>query len=661
MSDRYALIIANSRFDDPKLERLKTPARDAESFAKVLADPAIGGFTVSRLIDAKESDVRRSIGRLFYQRKRDDLLLFYYSGHGIRDEHGDLYLATRDTEMEIASATALSADFVRDQMDKSGSQRKVVILDSCHSGAFAKGGLGDSVGTQAALAGNGYGRVILTASDALELAWEGDEWLGEDRASVFTNFLVEGLQTGKADLDGDGKISLDELYRYVYDQIMRSGRAKQTPHKWAEKIEGQILIAHSPVVRAVKLPAALTQAIESPLAGIRKGAVEELARFMNGSHPGLALASRQKLEKLANDDSRSVSNAAQQALGESTKKKEGVKQIKAPSTSRKRTELPKTKLRKSPQLGKAFVDWFKRVPLWAKGLASLAVLLALVVSLVLSGMKDIQLFSSPTSTPLDLPTNVSLGDTWIRPADNAEMVYVPAGTFEMGSSEDDSNAYDDEKPQHTVTLDTFWIDKHEVTNAQYAAFLNEEGNQEEGGTTWLELERDYCLIEEVDGQFQPKEGYANHPVVEVSWYGARAYAEWVGGRLPTEAEWEYAARGPEGNIYPWGDQEPTCQLAQFYGCDGDTITVGSLPDGASWAGALDMDGNVWEWVGDWYGEDYYSRSPDENPTGPDSGDFRVGRGGAFDDSARYVRCAYRGRYLPYSWVNGRGFRVVASP
>jgi serine/threonine-protein kinase len=273
------------------------------------------------------------------------------------------------------------------------------------------------------------------------------------------------------------------------------------------------------------------------------------------------------------------------------------------------------------------------------------------------------------------------------------MVYVPAGEFEMGSSEDqfqeivdqcvdDGNDrencegwYEVEKPQHAVALDAFWIDKYEVTNAQYAAFLNDQGNQEEGGTTWLELESEHSLIEEDDGRFQPKKGYGDHPVVEVSWYGARAYAAWVGARLPTEAEWEYAARGPDSLVYPWGN-EFDCTRGNFddettyddyvvpggEGCDGfvETAPVGSFPGGESWVGALDMAGNVWEWVADWYAEDFYSRSPDANPTGPTSGVSRVVRGGSWIDLHRRARCASRYWSHPHGRSNHHGFRVVVS-
>jgi formylglycine-generating enzyme required for sulfatase activity len=266
---------------------------------------------------------------------------------------------------------------------------------------------------------------------------------------------------------------------------------------------------------------------------------------------------------------------------------------------------------------------------------------------------------SPTSTSIStspstpIPTlALSIGDVLTRTQDGARMVGVPAGTFEMGSPEGD----EDEQPVHDVTLDGFWLDQTEMTNAQFAAFLNEEGNQEEGDVTWLDVEDEDCLIEQSGGEFQPKRGYADHPVIEVSWYGARAYCEWAGGRLPTEAEWEYAARGSEGHIYPWGDEDPTCDLAQYVSCSGRTVPVGSFPDGASWCDALDMSGNVWEWVADWYGD--YSSEAQANPTGPETGENRVLRGGSWDYSPNFLRGAHRGWAPPDYRFNYGGFRCA---
>jgi formylglycine-generating enzyme required for sulfatase activity len=236
----------------------------------------------------------------------------------------------------------------------------------------------------------------------------------------------------------------------------------------------------------------------------------------------------------------------------------------------------------------------------------------------------------------------SAGDTWTRPADSAVMVYVPAGEFLMGSTENDPDARDEEKPVHTVDLDAFWIDKTEVTNAQYRKCV-EAGACEEPGCG---------NRNDVIGPSQP--------VVCVSWDDAQAYASWVGGRLPTEAEWEKAARGTDGRTYPWGDSAPDCNRANYSDCGRAIADVGSYPEGASPYGVLDMAGNAWEWVADWYAEDYYSRSPARNPQGPDSGDRRVQRGGSFDWGQARVRCAYRIGSLPAYSNWDLGFRVVAA-
>jgi serine/threonine-protein kinase len=220
----------------------------------------------------------------------------------------------------------------------------------------------------------------------------------------------------------------------------------------------------------------------------------------------------------------------------------------------------------------------------------------------------------------------SAGDTWTRPADGTVMVYVPAGEFEMGS--EDGN--DQEHPVHTVALDAFWIDQTEVTNDQFRSCV-EEGVCD-GFWTCPPFE-------------DPDLG--EHPVVCISWEQAGIYCEWVGGRLPTEAEWEYAARGPEGHTYPWGEDDPTCDLAQWVRCQGETVPVGSLPAGASWCGALDMAGNTMEWVSDWYDETYYASSPAENPQGPSSGQLRAIRGGSWwQAEPGDLRSAYRAGYTP---------------
>ncbi len=256
------------------------------------------------------------------------------------------------------------------------------------------------------------------------------------------------------------------------------------------------------------------------------------------------------------------------------------------------------------------------------------------------------------------------------------MVLIPAGEFQMGSN----GGRGSERPVHTVHLDAFLIDKYEVTNAQYAEFLNAYGkNVDAAGHELLDIGSHHCLIEKGGNIYQPKAGYENHPVIMVSWYGAAAYAQFYEIRLPTEAEWEKAARGGlVGKRYPWGDNI-THDDANFYGTGGKdkwdrTSPVGSFaPNGY---GLYNMAGNVWEWCADEYDKEYYGKSSPKNPTGPGTPilfvdndfanvkDLRVLRGGAWIDDDNIisdgVRCADRNYYAPSYGDNVVGFRCVAA-
>jgi formylglycine-generating enzyme required for sulfatase activity len=234
------------------------------------------------------------------------------------------------------------------------------------------------------------------------------------------------------------------------------------------------------------------------------------------------------------------------------------------------------------------------------------------------------------------------GPRFLTPRPEIDWVDVPAGEFLMGSNpEVDPDASSDEMSQHPVYLDAFRISKYEITNAQYAQCVR---------ATVCEEPADVVYYEDTDS--------ATHPVVYVSWHDAKTFCTWVEGKLPSEAEWEYAARGPEGPIYPWGNDPPTCARAQFVECERRTVPVGSHPDGASWCGAEDMAGNVWEWVNDWYDRDYYDVSPDSNPPGPDGGDYKVLRGGSFFYFWYNVRVAYRNYYSPDYRSYDLGFRCA---
>jgi eukaryotic-like serine/threonine-protein kinase len=269
----------------------------------------------------------------------------------------------------------------------------------------------------------------------------------------------------------------------------------------------------------------------------------------------------------------------------------------------------------------------------------------------------------PTSTPTltETPTatatitmtptpTLEIGSTQISPKDGMVQVYVPAGEFLMGSDTvKESQSYSEELPQHTVYLDAFWIDRTEITNAQYASCVA-EGHCTLPGNTISSRHSSYY------GDVQ----YADYPVVYVNWNQSQAYCAWAGRRLSSEAEWEKAARGTDGRLYPWGNAAPDQNRLNYNSNKGDTTAVGSYIFGASPYGALNMAGNVWEWVNDWYSSTYYQNSPARNPLGPDSGTDRGLRGGSWNNSDRYIRTAQRYSNIPAYWYYDVGFRCAAS-
>lgn len=282
-----------------------------------------------------------------------------------------------------------------------------------------------------------------------------------------------------------------------------------------------------------------------------------------------------------------------------------------------------------------------------------------------------EIHPTPTAGP-------SLGDVWERTSDGMGMVYVPGGEFKMGSNYEGTayarklckeylgkkalaictaDNFGDESPAHTVTLSSYWIDQTEVTNEQYQKCV----------------QTGVCRLPENTGSHSRSTYYGNpdfayYPVIFVTREQASDYCNWTGGRLPTEAEWEYAARGPESWIFPWGNDFDGTRLNYCdVNCDAgpndpnvndgyaETAPVGSFPSGASWVGALDMAGNVREWVADWYGP--YTFDPQVNPAGPATGES-IPRGGSWLDLPSLIRSANRGGNVPGYNRNYYGFRCV---
>lgn len=247
-----------------------------------------------------------------------------------------------------------------------------------------------------------------------------------------------------------------------------------------------------------------------------------------------------------------------------------------------------------------------------------------------------------TVTPVIPP-----GTTRIAGKDGMQLAYVPPGVFWHGSDERDSQSRPAEKPMQAIYLDGFWIDQTEVTNGMYATCVREGG-----------CEAPAKASSQRNLLYYGQPAFNDYPVIHVSWNDAQRYCSWAGRRLPSEAEWEKAARGIDGRIYPWGNDPASGFLANYDNQIGDTTRVGSYPAGESPYGALDMAGNATEWVADWFDAQYYFTVRVINPTGPQTGEYRVQRGGSWLSQAYAIRSAHRLWNYPDSSFEGSGFRCA---
>ncbi len=271
---------------------------------------------------------------------------------------------------------------------------------------------------------------------------------------------------------------------------------------------------------------------------------------------------------------------------------------------------------------------------------------------------------APAAPPIVTPSRTRAPEkpATPEPRDPAEMIVIPAGEFWMGSAEDDAEARDNEKPRHQVFVDTFEIDKDPVTSARWKRFMDAGGYREQSywsteGWKW----RSERKVTQPDSWEAANFRRPDQPVVGVSWYEAEAFCRWAGKRLPTEAEWEKAARGTDARKYPWGNEWDSTRVNRNESKIGKTTPVGQYPNGASPYGVRDMTGNGWEWAADWFDASYYRQSPKRNPEGPDSGQYRVLRGGAWNFNPIFLRAAFRDNYAPATRNSYIGVRCAWGP
>lgn len=316
---RRALLIASDTYSDPTFHRLRAPHADIQGMEEVLSDPAIGGYSVCALPNREQSQVTRAIERFFKDAGLEDLTLLYISGHGVKDTSGRLYLAMTDTEHDLLSATAVSAQFIRDQINDSRCRRVVVILDCCYAGAFPFGmrQRGEHVDVLAQL--DWRGCAVMTSSSALEYAYEPDGNVTTLRAdfpaSVFTGVIINGLRSGEADLDGDGQVDFEELYEYAYTGV-RASAPGQTPQLKFEVSGRRLFIAASPRGQHHAVPQrTLVQGTDSPLRPDRLIAASDPASLTVTSDSQVKPAAR---ERMAAGEIASASQARAE-LGEPNK------------------------------------------------------------------------------------------------------------------------------------------------------------------------------------------------------------------------------------------------------------------------------------------------------------------------------------------------------
>jgi hypothetical protein len=313
---RYALLIGTWQYQHEKLPDLKSPKQDIRDLAAVLADPTIGAFDRAELLENRTAhEIRVAVETFFADRHNGDLLVLYFSGHGLKDQHGHFYFAASDTDPRRLIATGISANFIHEVIQGSLSRSKVILMDSCYGGAVIKGLVVKSADqiTPDELGGDAQGLVILTATDSLSYAFETPETGDAPRPSVFTKHLVHGLRTGEADLEHDGVVTVDELYEYVRRRV-REEVPGQDPKKWEFEAAGGLIFAKTADPALVELPKQIQETIDNWFPTARVGAVELLIKLAKNPH--MRLSAIAALEKLLQDDSDQVKRAAQNAISQ---------------------------------------------------------------------------------------------------------------------------------------------------------------------------------------------------------------------------------------------------------------------------------------------------------------------------------------------------------
>jgi formylglycine-generating enzyme required for sulfatase activity len=608
----------------------------------------MGGFAegdIRVLKNPQRQEMEEAIYRLFANRQKEDLLLFYFSGHGVKDESGRLYLSTRVTRKDkgrLVKPSAVAASVLHENLNESKSQRQVLILDCCFSGAIAQGLTvkdDGSVNVQEHLGGKG--RAILTASTSTQYSFEQEG----SELSVYTRYLVEGIEKGAADKDGDGWISVDELHDYASIKVTEAAPA-MTPKFYPVEEGYKIRLAKSPK--------------DDPKLKYRKEVEHRINRGKFSIPARHLLNSLQLKLKLDPEVAAAIVAEVQQPYVEYQRKLEEyeetlVEAIEAESTLSEST-LNDLK------------DYQQHLGLRDEDVAPIEQ--RLIVTLASSPPHPPQLWGGEDGEPESQspPELGDLGGECVSPNTHTsftedlgngvtlEMVAIPGGTFLMGSPESEPERAEDEGPQHIVTIQPFFMGKFPVTQAQWQAVAR---------------------LPKVNIDLAPEPSRfkgVNRPVERVSWYEAVEFCARLSKatgreyRLPSEAEWEYACRAGTTTPFHFGETISP-ELANYdanytYASGskgiyrGQTTEVGSFSANAF--GLYDMHGNVREWCADHRHENYHGAPTDGSAwLSEDENHSRLMRGGSWNNNPQNCRSAYRNYNRPGARNNSYvGFRVV---
>ena len=683
---RWAILIGVNQYEDEQgIGSLKCCVADMNLLYEVLTGPN-GGFqreNVLLMTDEAESVMHRPtysnmvtmIPRWLADVKPEDDVLLAFSGHGI-EEDGQCYLLPGSAKRGALRLTSVSVPQVQEWLASCRAKRKVLILDACHSGAGKAPGKMSAVMKQELETGHGFLR--LASCDAGQKSNESPA-LGH---GVFTYYLAKALQ-GRGDFDRDGRVGVHEAYRYVSREVCRWARQqglRQDPLMSGRISGGQLTVSYVPSRRKqepgrasptetaalfLKIQPADTEVFidGDPLELKQRGRV-----VFTKVSPGRHILEVRKdghvqLEHVLDVPAGGVEAAVKLALllQRVTVYLKSGRTIEGTLLSRAggKITLTRASARGKMTLSEGMyekVELGKRVP---AGESTIEIVTKA------TGEKREQAIASlpPRPTPqastkrqdtTDKPgaSHAALPKAFTNPTDGSEMILVPAGTFKMGSND----GQDDEKPLHDVRVDAFYLGKYEVTKRQFSKFLQANPQWRKDRIDSKYHDGDY--LKGWSGDKCPADK-ADHPVARVSWFAAKAYCEWAGGRLPTEAEWEYACRAGSTTKYCFGDSNGQLGHYAWYRKNSGP---GTRPVGQKkrnkW-GIYDMHGNVWEWCSSKY-QPYPYKADDGREDLNDPGSSRVLRGGSWNSTVSICRAACRGDCGPSACPGRKGLRFCVS-